>query len=278
MEEPQESPSPGNQSDDRGAPAAGPLSLGWVRAGIQRFIGLLRSVLLYYGQPFRHRRLVEFYSQFVGPDDLCFDLGAHLGNRTRAWLDLGAHVVAVEPQPVCVDWLARWFAPRAEVELVMKAVGSEAGRATMFVSRLTPTVSTLSRAWLDQVGEDPGFSGVRWQEAIEVEVTTLDHLIAEFGRPEFCKIDVEGAELEVLQGCSSALPRLSFEFIVGARQAALDCIDRIAELGSYEFQYGFGEPPRLQGERWMAAGDIKRVIEGLSIGNGSGDVYARLTG
>ena len=242
----------------------------------QRLIGLLRSMFLYYGQPFRHRRLVEFYSQFVAPDDLCFDLGAHLGNRTRAWLSLGARVVAVEPQPVCVDWLARWFATRPEVELVPKAVGSDVGTATMFVSRLTPTVSTLSRDWLDQVEKDPGFSGVRWQETVEVELTTLDDIIAEFGRPEFCKIDVEGAELEVLKGCSSPLPALSFEFIAAAKDAALSCIDRIEKLGDYEFQYGLGEPPRLQGESWMDAETVKGVIGSLSIEDGSGDMYARL--
>ena len=244
---------------------------------LQRWIGLLRSIFLYYGQPLRHRRLVEFYSEFIAPDDLCFDLGAHLGNRTRAWLALGARVVAVEPQPICVDWLSRWYGARPEVDLVPKAVGSEAGEATMFVSRLTPTVSTISRGWQDQVEKDPGFSRVRWQETTKVEVTTLDRLIAEFGRPKFCKIDVEGAELEVLRGCSSPLPAFSFEFIAAAKDTSLSCIDRIEELGSYEFQYGLGEPPRLHAERWMTAEDMKGLIEAMSSGDGSGDVYARLT-
>lgn len=230
---------------------------------------------MYYGQPFRHRRLVGFYSQFVSSGDLCFDLGAHLGNRTRAWLGLGARVVAIEPQPLCVDWLRRWFGDNPDVELVPKAVGAEPGEATMWLSRLTPTVSTLSSSWRSAVGESPGFSGVRWQESTKVEVTTMDELIAEYGVPSFCKIDVEGAELEVLQGCTVALPALSFEFIPVAGEAALGCIGRLEELGRYEFQYGVGEPPRLQADRWLSSEEITAVLARMAPEAGSGDVYAR---
>ena len=39
--------------------------------------------------------MVRFYSQFVAPGDVCFDVGANVGNRTRVFLALGATVVAV---------------------------------------------------------------------------------------------------------------------------------------------------------------------------------------
>ena len=65
-------------------------------------LGIFRSVAMYYWKPFNKRRLKRFYAQFIQPGDLCFDLGAHLGNRANAWLALGAKIVAVEPQPSCV--------------------------------------------------------------------------------------------------------------------------------------------------------------------------------
>ena len=70
-------------------------------------IGIGRSILTYYGIPFRARRLQRFYAQFISPGDLCFHLGAHVGNRTRAMLRLGARVVAVEPSPVFARLLPR---------------------------------------------------------------------------------------------------------------------------------------------------------------------------
>src|SRR3970282_98282 len=70
--------------------------------------GLLRSLLIYYGVPFKLRRLADLYRPFVEPGDLCFDVGAHVGDRTRALRRLGGRVVAVEPQPACLG-LLRWM-------------------------------------------------------------------------------------------------------------------------------------------------------------------------
>lgn len=63
-----------------------------------RAFGMARSLAMYYGIPFRAARLRRFYGQFVRPGDLCFDVGAHAGNRVRAWRALGARVLAIEPQ------------------------------------------------------------------------------------------------------------------------------------------------------------------------------------
>ncbi len=60
--------------------------------------GMARSLWMYYGIPFRGARLSRFYAEFIPPGSLCFDIGAHVGSRIRAWRKLGASVVAVEPQ------------------------------------------------------------------------------------------------------------------------------------------------------------------------------------
>jgi hypothetical protein len=44
------------------------------------------------------KKYVDFYGKFVKADDLCFDVGANIGNRVGPLLRLGAKVVAVEPQ------------------------------------------------------------------------------------------------------------------------------------------------------------------------------------
>ena len=67
-------------------------------------------------------------------------LGAHVGDRTRAFLRLGARVVAVEPQPVCADFLERWYRKDRRVTLVRAALGAVEGKGVLRLSDRTPTV------------------------------------------------------------------------------------------------------------------------------------------
>jgi len=65
-----------------------------------RFLGLYNIVyttVLSISNILSRRKLMRHYSKFVSEGDLCFDIGANLGNRTRVFLELGATVIAVEP-------------------------------------------------------------------------------------------------------------------------------------------------------------------------------------
>lgn len=235
----------------------------------------MRSILVYYGNPLKLRRMRRFYAQFMVPGDLCFDIGAHVGNRIFTWTQLGARVVAVEPQPLCVDLLQRWYGRRADVALVATAVGASSGQATLWISPDTPTVTTLSQPWISAVQATDSFARVRWEPGTTVPVVTLDDLILQYGEPAFCKIDVEGYELEVLQGLTRPLAALSFEYIAAARDMAVACIDRLHELGDYEYNWSTGEQHRWQAARWLGAGEMRRWLDGLPTDAGSGDIYAR---
>ena len=239
-------------------------------------LGLLRSRLIYYWKPFNRRRLLRFYRQFVHPGALCFDIGAHLGNRTRAFLDIGAHVVAVEPQPHCAAYLQARFGRHRGFTLIRKAIGAQIGTGSMHINRLNPTISTLAPASWREAMADTAPHGERWDHQVEVEVTTLNQLVDQYGLPHFCKIDVEGCEDQALAGLSHCLPALSFEFISIEKTKALECTQRLRALGAYRFNWSFREQLRLGAPDW---GDTRRVEQMLhSLGSRiiSGDIYARL--
>lgn len=242
---------------------------------VNRLAGLIRSLAIYHGIPFRQRRLRRFYSQFVSSGDLVFDLGAHAGNRSRAFAALGCRVVAVEPQPDFARLLRGLFAGSPGVTVVEAAVGDRPGRASLSISERTPTVTTLAAAWRDARSRDPDFSHVRWNRRLDVEITTLDALIDRFGVPAFVKIDVEGGEPDVLTGLSRPVPALSFEYLPRALGQAGACVARLEALGAYRFNWSGGESSRLAAARWMTGAELVAALETPAAQRRPGDVYAR---
>ncbi|CUS04949.2 conserved protein of unknown function [Candidatus Promineifilum breve] len=246
-----------------------------MREQLERQAGVLRSLAIYYA-PGRVRRLSRFYAPFIRPGDLCFDVGAHVGNRVAAWRRLGARVVAVEPQSHLHGWLRRLYGRSPDVTLVPFAVGAAPGTAVLRHDPRNPTVSSLSDEWIAAVGRDPSFAGVSWWAAETVPVTTLDALIAQYGRPVLCKIDVEGFEAEVLRGLGQPLPVIAFEYIPAAMSVAANCLAELARLGAYEFNWFSGESHRWASPGWLSAATMGRRLAELAAGRASGDVFARL--
>jgi FkbM family methyltransferase len=233
---------------------------------------------MYYGDPAQFGRMVRFYGRFIRAGDLAFDIGAHVGSRIPAWSRLGARVVAVEPQPACMAVLRRCYGFRSNVLLVQSAVGEESGQQEMLISDREPTVSTLSPAWAEHLaGARASFARVRWNRRVVVPVTTLDTLIDRHGEPSFCKIDVEGSDLDALRGLSRALPAISVECIPGAAELAVACIDRLSELGDYEFNWSPGESMRLHFPAWVRGHDLAQHLLALPADSNPGDFYARLS-
>ncbi|HUK07369.1 MAG TPA: FkbM family methyltransferase [Stellaceae bacterium] len=255
-----------------GIPAAGT----GVMAALRRSYGIARSAAIYRARPWRRGRALALYRPFIASGALAFDIGAHLGDRTRYFRALGARVVAVEPQPELAARLQRAFRGDSGVSVLCTALGAAQGHALLHRDPMNPTLATLSKTWTRALTASAAFRSVRWRETRSVPVTTLDALISRFGVPAFTKIDVEGFEAEVVGGLNHRVAALSFEYVTVSLEPALQTLDRLRSLGRYEYNRSEGESLRLIHRRWVDFSAITREIEGLSRDPGSGDIYARL--
>src|SRR6185437_8233429 len=109
--------------------------------GLRTARGVMRSLGVYYGHRSRNAAMDQLYRQFVQPDDLAFDIGAHVGDRVGAFRRLGASVVAAEPQPALVRTLKLLYGRDKRVIVVPRAVGRQAGTTPMMVNAANPTIS-----------------------------------------------------------------------------------------------------------------------------------------
>jgi FkbM family methyltransferase len=125
-----------------------------------------------------------------------YDLGAHTGYYSlQASMLVGKNgmVYAFEPNPRNISYLKQHFAINKieNVSIVQAAVGDQEG---MLPFKLGTT------SFVGQVSKDGDFF---------VKVLSLDSSVAhgDFKKPDFIKIDVEGAELSVLTGARSVLEK-----------------------------------------------------------------------
>lgn len=244
----------------------------WTRRGY----GVARSLVMYHGQPWRKRSMRKLYADFLAPGSLAFDVGAHAGNRIGVFRALGARVVAFEPQPDFFTVLDKLYGQDDQVTLLPIGLAATPGTATLHISTATPTVSTFSKDWIDEVQKDPGFAEVQWDQQLEVELRTLHQVIAEQGLPDFCKIDVEGFEAEVVRGAGVALPALSFEYIPASIGSTLDVLDALDTNGRYAYRTSPGETHTFREPDWIDRRALVDFLESRAQGDPSGDVYARL--
>lgn len=216
-----------------------------------------------------------FYGKFLSAGELCFDIGANLGNRTRCFRHLGCKVVAVEPQKPCFLKLQQRFAGDRGIHLVNMAAGAKAGKAELHLST-NHVLASLSTEFMHRTKASGRFKST-WGGTVTVEVTTLDQLIDRYGVPSFIKIDVEGFEAEVLAGLSQPVKALSIEWTPELAENTRACLRHLAGLGDYEFNLSWGESMRFSRPEWRSLESMMVVIdefEGESYQ--FGDIYARL--
>jgi FkbM family methyltransferase len=155
------------------------------------------------GFPDRLNFEAEYFHWYSpAPGDIVWDLGANVGIASLVISQLvgpSGLVVAVEPDPINYKFLVRNLERHkvTNVEPVNCAISDHVGKELFFSDGTM--FSGLASARRDGV--------IREQigNSVEIGTETLDSLALRYRRPNFIKMDIEGAEIEALRGGADTL-------------------------------------------------------------------------
>lgn len=144
------------------------------------------------------RRQEELYNAImdsVDENSVCIDCGANIGQETIPWAEKGAEVHAFEPHPECFRILMEKTAQYSKVHLYEKGVWHKNSKMNLYLRKGSGDADISESSSLLK-----SKSNVSESSYVEVEIIDLVEFIKGMNkRTDVLKIDVEGAEVELVQ-------------------------------------------------------------------------------
>lgn len=157
---------------------------------------------------FRNVTLPRYLSK-LRQGDVVIDCGANVGEFTELFAKTGATVYAFEPHPAAFAKLERRLRTAANVHCINKAVSSKEGRMKLYLRPDDTSISATQSASLMEEKEN-----VSTSHFVEVDVIRLADFIRQLEPIRFLKMDIEGAEYQVLSDLFDTKTHRFVDFIV----------------------------------------------------------------
>ena len=136
----------------------------------------------------------------LGRGDVCVDFGANVGEITVPLAETGAIVHAFEPDPANFEALTAACSSFDNVVLHEHAVGAEAGEMKLFRSTLSNRNAKLGSTGSTVMAANAIADAENTVDVTVIDaVAFLETLIEQHGRIAFLKMDIEGAELDLVE-------------------------------------------------------------------------------
>jgi FkbM family methyltransferase len=166
---------------------------------------------------------------------LIFDIGANVGHYALANYRNGeAKVVSVEASPITYPTLQS-AVQGTNIDALHYAVSSVSAPSVRFHHcHGAHVLSTTDITWLTSPESRFGNYGSTVQ-SMDVPTITLDALIQRYWIPDVVKIDVEGAEDDVIASLTQKVPVVCFEWAAEWSEKNLRAINLLVDLGFTAF-------------------------------------------
>jgi FkbM family methyltransferase len=161
----------------------------------------------YHGRK-REQESIDLCYKFIKSTDTVIEAGGHIGYLSVIFAALARRLVVFEPGPNNLRYLRRNLQGFQNVEITEKALANKPGRSRFYLDSLTGQNNSLLEDYKTLLDNQKLAVLSEAPSVIEVEVTTIDEIVLQQRlTPNFIKIDVEGAELNVLRGMQNTLER-----------------------------------------------------------------------
>jgi FkbM family methyltransferase len=188
----------------------------------------------------RHRAEAAMRSlaMFVGKGQTVIDVGGHIGYVALYFAHLvgkQGHVFVFEPGINNLPYAKDNLCGRQNVTLVAKALADQEGQTLFLVENTSGQNNTLLKEFAESLAPARvSFTEVGYRETL-VEVTELDTFVADYKIiPHFIKVDVEGAELRVLQGAQKTITRFKPSMLIEVNEGFQE-----REIYAFAFSHGY---------------------------------------
>ncbi|WP_163154901.1 FkbM family methyltransferase [Bradyrhizobium uaiense] len=128
---------------------------------------------------------------------LIYDVGAHKGEDTEFYLKKGFRVVAIEAMPEFCESISKRFSEHVSsgaLTVINVAVSNSPGNVKFYVDDRVSEWGTTNPEWSER---NKSF-GAGKGRTLTIPAAKLADILNEHGVPRYCKIDIEGNDLEAL--------------------------------------------------------------------------------
>lgn len=161
--------------------------------------------------------------------NLIYDIGMHVGQDTKYYLEKGFRVVAVEANPVLAKEASMKFKNYIEqgsLIIIDKGIANGGSTAIPFY------INNFDSAWSSFI-EDIGSRGGSY-ETININVTSIPSLFEQHGYPYYLKIDIEGLDYDLIKSLRNVTTLPPY---ISAENGQEHMIRELVHLGYQSFKF-----------------------------------------
>ena len=150
---------------------------------------------------------VNFYKSFLKKDQLIFDLGANIGDKTHVFTFFSSKIILYEPEEILCEKLKFRYRNYRSIVIENKVVSDRKGNINFYSVKDDEAYSSILENY--SLGH-PHLKKRVVTKKSKIS-TNLNNEIKLYGAPHYIKIDCEGAEELILKNLDYQIDIISFE-------------------------------------------------------------------